>query len=108
MGYELNRIEELCRERGWSHYKLAKEMNDSANNISNLFRRTTTPSIATLRRVCAAMDITMSEFYEMDGVSTVLTESQKILLDSYDVLDSRNKDRAIAYIQGLADSMREN
>ena len=93
MSYELDRIEELCRERGWSHYKLAKEMNDSANNISNLFRRTTTPSIVTLRRVCAAMGITMAEFYKRDGISTVLTENQKTLLDHYNVLDSRSKTR---------------
>ncbi|MCD7907519.1 MAG: helix-turn-helix transcriptional regulator [Clostridium sp.] len=107
MSYELGRIEELCRERGWSHYKLAKEMNDSANNISNLFRRTTTPSIATLRRVCAAMGITMAEFYKKDGVTRILTENQKALLDSYDALDSRSKDMAMAYIKGLADRGRE-
>ena len=26
MSYELERIEELCQERGWSHYRLALEM----------------------------------------------------------------------------------
>ena len=107
MSYELDRIEELCRERGWSHYKPAKEMNDSANNISNLFRRTTTPSIVTLRRVCAAMGITMAEFYKRDGISTVLTENQKTLLDHYNVLDSRSKDKAMAYIKGLADGRHD-
>lgn len=107
MSYELDRIEELCRERGWSHYKLAKEMNDSANNISNLFRRTTTPSIVTLRRVCSAMGITMAEFYKRDGISTVLTENQKTLLDHYNVLDSRSKDKAMAYIKGLADGRHD-
>ena len=40
MSYELERIEELCRERGWSHYRLALEMDTSPNNIGNLFRRT--------------------------------------------------------------------
>ena len=29
MSYELERIEELCRERGWSHYRLALEMDTS-------------------------------------------------------------------------------
>ena len=40
MSYELDRIEELCRERGWSHYKLAKEMND-------YFHRHHTPKVKT-------------------------------------------------------------
>lgn len=107
MNYELERIEELCKKRGWSHYKLAKEMKDSANNISNLFRRTTTPSISTLRRVCSAMGITLSEFYGGDGVSTTLTQDQKELLDHFSILDSRNKSKAIAYVKGLADCSRD-
>ena len=35
MSYELERIEELCRERGWSHYRLALEMDTSPNNIGS-------------------------------------------------------------------------
>lgn len=49
MSFELDRIEELCNDRGWSHYRLAKEMDISPNSIGNLFRRTTVPSIPTLR-----------------------------------------------------------
>lgn len=29
MSFELERIEELCQERGWSHYRLAIEMDTS-------------------------------------------------------------------------------
>lgn len=38
MSFELDRIEELCNDRGWSHYRLAKEMEISPNSIGNLFR----------------------------------------------------------------------
>ena len=48
MSFELDRIEELCNDRGWSHYRLAKEMEISPNSIGNLFRRTTVPKF--LRR----------------------------------------------------------
>ena len=33
MSFELDRIEELCNDRGWSHYRLAKEMEISPNSI---------------------------------------------------------------------------
>ena len=33
MSFELDRIEELCNDRGWSHYRLAKEMDISPNSI---------------------------------------------------------------------------
>ena len=52
MSFELDRIEELCNDRGWSHYRLAKEMEISPNSIGNLFRRTTVPSIPTIRHIC--------------------------------------------------------
>ena len=104
MSYELDRIEELCRERGWSHYRLAIQMETSPNNIGNLFRRTTVPSIPTLRRICEAMDISMAQFYAQDGAQTTLTEQQKAFLDLYNRLDTINKSKAEAYLQGLADS----
>ena len=53
------------------------------------------------------MGITMAEFYKRDGISTVLTENQKALLDHYKVLDSRSKDKAMAYIKGLADGRHD-
>ena len=53
------------------------------------------------------MGITMAEFYKRDGISTVLTENPKALLDHYNVLDSRSKDKAMAYIKGLADGRHD-
>ena len=59
MSFELDRIEELCNDRGWSHYRLAKEMDISPNSIGNLFRRTSIPSVPTIRHICEAMGITI-------------------------------------------------
>ena len=67
MSFELERIEELCRIRGWSHYRLAKEMDISPNSIGNLFRRTSIPSVPTIRHICEAMGITISQFYSTDA-----------------------------------------
>lgn len=101
MSYELERIEELCAERGWSHYRLAMEMDTSPNNIGNLFRRTTVPSIPTIRRICDVMGITMAQFYSSDGARLTLTEQQKRLLDLYDRLTPTDKSRAEAYMEDL-------
>ena len=102
MRFELERIEELCQERGWSHYRLAIEMDTSPNNIGNLFRRTTVPSIPTIRRICDVMGITIAQFYSMDGVQMTLNPQQKRVLDLYDKLDQTDKLRAEAYMEGLS------
>lgn len=86
MSFELDRIEELCNDRGWSHYRLAKEMDISPNSIGNLFRRTTVPSIPTLRHICQVFGISMGEFYSTDGSQTILNKQQKYVLDLYNQL----------------------
>ena len=76
MSFELDRIEELCNDRGWSHYRLAKEMEISPNSIGNLFRRTTVPSIPTIRHICQVFGISMSEFYSTEGSQAVLSKQK--------------------------------
>ena len=106
MSFELDRIDQLCEERGWSRYRLAKKMETSPNNVGNLFRRTSTPSVPTLRKICEVMGISMAQFYSMDGLQATLTEQQKRILELYDVLDPGRKIRAEAYLEGLADQMK--
>ena len=87
----------------WSHYRLAKEMDISPNSIGNLFRRTTVPSIPTLRHICQVFGISMGEFYSTDGSQTILNKQQKYVLDLYNQLGPSNKIRAESYLEGLAD-----
>lgn len=102
MIYELERIDELLKERNWSRYRLAKEMNDNPTSINNMFHRPSTPGVPMLRRICAAFGITMAEFYRTDGVISVITPQQNELLEHFTLLDAAGRDRAIAYVKGLA------
>lgn len=101
MGFELMRIDELCRERGWSHYRLAKEMGIAANNINNLFRRTSTPSVYTLRKVCGAFGITMSQFFLDKEDRVVINGNQAAVLKKYLMLTIEQRKLAEAYIDGM-------
>ena len=73
------------------------------NSIGNLFRRTTVPSIPTLRHICQVFGISMGEFYSTDGSQTILNKQQKYVLDLYNQLGPSNKIRAESYLEGLAD-----
>lgn len=108
MNYEVNRIKELCRQRGWSQYRLAKEMGESNGRINTMLKGKSVPSSSTLRRVCAAFNITMSAFYEPEGIFVTLTEDQNRMLQNYSILDSYRRALASAYIQGLADGSHED
>lgn len=70
----LNRIDELRKERGWSINYLAMEAMLTQSTINNLYTRQTLPTIPTLRAICGAFGITLSEFFAEEEKSDINTE----------------------------------
>lgn len=62
----LQRIDELRAERGWSVNNLAMEAMLTQSTISNLYIRKTEPKLSTLRAICNAFGITLSEFFSCE------------------------------------------
>lgn len=61
-----NRLEQLLKERGWSRYRLSKESGLSEETLTNIFKRGTCPSIATLQDICKGFRISMAQFFADD------------------------------------------
>ncbi len=59
----LEHIDELRRKRGWSVNSLAMEAMLTQSTLNNLYTRKTEPKISTLRAICDAFGITLSEFF---------------------------------------------
>lgn len=59
----LQRIDQLRKERGWSVNNLAMEAMLTQSTLSNLYTRGTEPKLSTLRAICNAFGITLSEFF---------------------------------------------
>ena len=71
----LEKIDRLRMERGWSINNLAMEAMLTQSTLNNLYMRKTDPKISTLRAICAAFGITLSEFFaEEDDNSEDPTE----------------------------------
>ncbi len=47
----ITHIKELCAERHWTYYRLAKESDIAYSTISTMFSKTVAPSIPTLSRL---------------------------------------------------------
>lgn len=68
----LEKIDTLRRERGWSINNLAMEALLTQSTVNNLYARKTEPKISTLRALCNAFGISLSEFFnESDKPDTV-------------------------------------
>lgn len=86
----LERLRELLQERGWSEYRLAQVSGLNESTISNIYRRNTLPTIATLEAICKAFGITLSQFFA-DGDMVEMTPDVKELLDAWIPLTQEQK-----------------
>ncbi len=62
----LERIDELRHERGWSVNNLAMEAMITQSTLNNLYTRRTEPKLSTLRALCDAFGISLSEFFSYE------------------------------------------
>ncbi len=100
--YVLKRVTQLREERDWSLYRLAKESNLSYSTLSNTFHRDNVPSVPTLMRICEGLGITLSEFFDEQGIlPKQLTVADQQLLADFHRLPRSDKDLVMAYMQGL-------
>lgn len=94
------RISQLCKLRGMSYYRLAKDSNLSESVLSSIRREKNLPSLDTLEKICNAFNITMSEFFNCE-----LLETQKITNELYislwnELLPS-DREKVLIYMHGL-------
>lgn len=102
----LIRIQELCKQRGWSLYKLAKESDIAYSSLNNIFLRNTQPTIPTLEKICNGFGIKLSEFFA-DSISTtthsiVLSDDEENLIKNYRSISKDNKKLLEEFINYLA------
>lgn len=107
MKSELNpvllRIDELCRQYNWTHYKIAKAADIPLASFNSMFKRNTSPTIPTLEKICEGFHISMCDFfnYEVTPDTPVLDPDARLLLERYSTLTKSEKQLLLAYLDGL-------
>ena len=103
----INRLNELLEAKQWTPYRLSKEAGIPNSTINSMLQRNAYPSIPTLSRICSALRISMSEFFDFEELPLrqgEMTPEEQKLLTSYQDLPQRKKSLLLAYIQGLKNS----
>lgn len=103
------RIRELLTVNRWSIYKLAKESGIPYSSLNNCFLRNTCPTIPTLEKVCAGLNISLSDFFDFKKNplrDTSLSEDEQNVLSAYRKLSIRDKELLNAYLDGLSRKRR--
>ena len=102
---ELNplvRIRELCAQRNWSYYQLAKAAGIPYSTLSTMLHKENMPSLPTLQKLCKGFGISIVEFFEPDKNQQGLTEDQALCLSLFTSLNQEEQKLALAYLKGLS------
>ena len=97
--YVTEHIKEICKQRGWSYYKLAKESGISHSSLNYTMKHQHVPTINTLIKICNGLDITLSQFF--DDIDNNKSEEQDKLISLWNLLNEKEKELALIYIYGL-------
>lgn len=90
----LEKIEALRREKGWSINYLSMESGLTQSTLNNLYSRNTEPKISTLRAICGAFGITLSEFFKEE-------ENEDELIRRVRLLSQENKKALLQIVKNL-------
>ena len=90
----LEKIERLRKEKGWSINYLAMESGLTQSTLNNLYSRNTEPKISTLRAICGAFGITLSDFFKEE-------ESEDELIRKVKTLSPDNKKALLQLLKNI-------
>ncbi len=95
----LEKIDKLRIARGWSVYKLAEESMLSQSTLANMFTRKTMPTFETLKSLCNAFGITLSQFFAEENEKATVKEAE--LIKNYRRLSENNQEAVLELIKNL-------
>lgn len=97
--YVVEHIKEMCKQRKWSYYHLAKASDIPHSSLSEMLNKQHIPSMKNLIKICNGFGITLSQFFsEIEGV----TDEQSEIIHIWNILDEHSKELAKNYLYGLA------
>ena len=98
----IGRINELCKSRSWTYYRLAKEAGIPYSTLSTMLHKTFTPTVPSLMKLCDGFGITLAQFFDEDDETATLTQQEKNCLSHWGRLDAHSQELALTFMEGLA------
>ena len=97
----LDRITYYRKQKGWTEYQLSEMSGLTQSTISSWYRKKIIPTIPSLEKICAAFEITLSQFFVTDDDHFSLTDVQKELLSEANRLTEQQQRSLIAFFKTL-------
>lgn len=99
--FVIKRIDELCKEKHMSKYKLCLLTGIAQSSLSTMAHGKTLPSITTLAKLCEGLDISIFDFFTNDKEAAVITTEEKLILKYWNELNDNQKKVLLAFAKGI-------
>ena len=97
------KIESLLQERNWTRYRLSQESGLAESTVTNMFYRNNLPSLTTVEAIASAFGMTLSQFFYEGNDIIELTDEQKELLSSWNLLTKRQRQAIIELTKSISE-----
>lgn len=94
------RIRQILAARGWTEYRLSKESGLSISTVQNIITRGAHPTLPTLKAICNALGITLSQFFA-ESEMVELSADLKELFDQWLFLTPEQKEATIRMVRAF-------
>ena len=88
----LQRLTEIREAKGYSVYRLAKLSGIPQSTIATWYQKALYPPIDKIERLCEAMDISLSTFFNVDDFEYKVNRDEAELLKGFALLSTQEQD----------------
>lgn len=93
------RVKELCDKQQITKYRLSQMTGVTQTVLSRIIKRENVPTIQTLEKICAALNISLAQFFAKDENPPDLTAEQKEIIETWNGLIPEERERLMKIIR---------
>ena len=93
------RIKELCEKQKISNYRLSQMTGITQSVLARIIRRKNIPTVQTLERICAALNLSLAQFFAKDGNPPDLTAEQVEIIEMWNGLGPGEREQLMKIIR---------
>ena len=99
MNEVLETITKYRLAKGWSEYQLAEESNLPQSTISSWYRKDLYPTIPTLKKICDAFSITLSQVFDTNDNAPKLNDLEIRFIKVFRCLNKKQQNKLMDFLE---------
>ena len=93
------RIKELCDKQQITKYRLSQMTGVTQTVLSRIIKGENVPTIQTIEKICAALSISLAQFFAKDENPPDLTAEQREIIETWNGLTPKERERLMKIIR---------